>query len=206
MTTSNEVPGFRPSTHGLHFANRFDPGPTVRLGPIDTRWLGGVGDAANGLCGGMAWYVRERFEAGAPIPVDTQAPANGSPLFQALVRRQVQSLDWLRAPLAFWWIAAFDGDRMARRTREHEIPRIRATIDRGRLAMIGLVRHRGRNPFSLSADHQVVGYGYAIDGTRVTIRVYDPNHPGLDTVEVVVEPAGITQSTGETLFGLVSLA
>ena len=69
MTPVSLVPGFLPSTHGLHFANRFAPGPTVRLGPFDTRWIGGLGDASAGLCGGMAWYVRERFAAGLPIVI-----------------------------------------------------------------------------------------------------------------------------------------
>src|SRR5258705_13983917 len=78
---SNAVPGFLPSTHGLRFANRFPPGPTLRLGPIDPRWIG-VGDAAAGLCGGMSWFVRERFEAGRPGPLDSVAPAKGWPLFR----------------------------------------------------------------------------------------------------------------------------
>jgi hypothetical protein len=106
MTESKVVPGFLPSTHGLHFANRFPSGPTLRLGPLDPRWIG-IGDAASGLCGGMAWYVRESFVAGQAIPPETNAPANGSPLFQALVRRQVKSLEWFRTPLGFWWIGAF---------------------------------------------------------------------------------------------------
>lgn len=44
----HRVSGFLPSTHGLHFANRFAPGPTIGLGPFDTRWLGGLGDASVG--------------------------------------------------------------------------------------------------------------------------------------------------------------
>ena len=65
MPNSNAVPGFLPSVHGLHFSNRFPPGPTVRLGFIDPRWVG-VGNADAGLCGGMSWFVRERFETGLP--------------------------------------------------------------------------------------------------------------------------------------------
>jgi hypothetical protein len=205
MTSSRVISGFLPSTNGLHFRNQFEAGPTVRLGPFDTRWFGGVGDAKNGLCGGMAWYVRERFEAGLPIPPDRTAPVNGTPLFQALVRRQVQSLEWGRVPIGFWRIGVFGPDRTASRSREREVPRIRSIIDRGRLAMVGLVRHQGVNPFSLSASHQVIGYGYAIDGDVVTLRVYDPNHPNVDTVAVVVGPATISQTTGEPLFGVLSL-
>ena len=73
MVESNAVPGFLPSVHGLHFGNRFPPGPTLTLGPIDPRWVG-IGDASAGLCGGMSWLVRERFEAGLPIPTTTEPP------------------------------------------------------------------------------------------------------------------------------------
>ena len=59
------VPGFLPSVYGLRFANSFPPGPTVRFGPFDTRILG-FGDAASGLCGGMALTARDLFEARVP--------------------------------------------------------------------------------------------------------------------------------------------
>jgi hypothetical protein len=206
MTVSNVVNGFLPSTHGLRFANRFPTGPTVRIGPIALPRPFGVGDAANGLCGGMAWLVRERFEAGQPVPADTSPPANGSPLFNALVRRQVLSLEWTRTPLAFWWMTAFGGpERTARRSRETEWPKIRRRIDSGRLAMVGLVRHRGANPLNLSKSHQVLAYGYTVDGAVITLRIYDPNWPLRDDVRVTLEPSAIRQSTGELLFGVLSL-
>ena len=178
MVESNAVPGFLPSTNGLHFANRFPPGPTIRLGPLDPRWIG-IGDASAGLCGGMAWYVRERFEAGLPIPSDTVAPANGSPLFQSLVRRQVQSLDWLRVPLRFWWMGARGPEHAARRSRETEWPRIGADIDAGRLSMVGLVRHTGLNPLRLRQSHQVAGLrlrgrGRAIDTPNLRPKLARP--------------------------------
>jgi hypothetical protein len=179
MTTSNAVPGFLPSTHGFRFANRFSPGPTLRFGPIDPRWIG-IGDASAGLCGGMSWLIRERFESGLPIPTDREAPTNGSPLFRALVRRQVLSLDWLRVPLRFWWMGAISPARAARRSLEVEWPRIRADIDAGRLAMVGLVRHTGLNPFSLTQSHQVLAYAYDVDGDAITLRIYDPNFPERD--------------------------
>lgn len=204
MGTSNAVAGFLPSRHGLHFANRFPPGPTVRLGFIDPRRIG-IGDASSGLCGGMSWYVRERFMADQAVPLDTEPPANGSPLFRALVRLQVKSLEWLRTPLGFWWIGAFGPERVARRSRQREWPRIRATIDAGRLAQVGLVRHKGLNPFNLTTSHQVVGYGYAIEGETIRLNLYDPNWPDHDDVAVVIEPGLIRQSTGEPLHGVLAL-
>ena len=204
MAASNAVPGFLPSTHGLHFANRFPPGPTVRFGIVDPRRIG-IGDASKGLCGGMSWYVRDRFHAGQPAPQDTEPPANGSPLFRSLVRLQVKSLEWLRTPLGFWLMGARSADRIARRSRDREWPRIRAAIDRGRLAQVGLVRHKGLNPFNLTKSHQVVAYGYTIEGETVRLRIYDPNWPNRDDVDVIIEPNLIRQSTGEALNGILAL-
>lgn len=204
MGTSNVVAGFLPSLHGLHFANRFPPGPTLRFGLIDPRRIG-IGDASKGLCGGMSWYVRQRFEAAQPIPSDREPPANGSPLFRSLVRLQIKSLEWLRTPLGFWLIGAFGRDRIARRSREREWPRIRARIDAGRLAQVGLVRHKGLNPFNLTQSHQVVGYGYTIEGDTTQLNVYDPNWPDRDNVAVIIQPGLIRQSTGEPLNGILAL-
>jgi len=215
MVWSAVIEGFLPSTRGLRFANRFPPGPTVRLGPLDSRWLG-IGDASAGLCGGMSWFVRERFEAGLPTPPDLEPPANGSLLFRALVRRQVLSLDWLRLPVRIWLMAAMGAERARRTTLDREWPRIRADIDAGRPAMIALVRQAEANPFALTMNHQVLGYGYLADTDVVRIRIYDPNWPGRDDVEIELA-AGDTavgraaadgavagrQSTGEPLIGFL---
>jgi hypothetical protein len=153
----------------------------------------------------MSWYVRDRFVASQPVPPDTEPPANGSPFFRALVRLQVKSLEWLRTPFGFWVMGAFGLDRIARRSREREWPRIRATIDAGRLAQVGLVRHKALNPFNLTKSHQVVAYGYTIDRETIWLRLYDPNWPDRDDVDVVIEPGSIRQSTGEPLNGILAL-
>jgi hypothetical protein len=207
--TDQLVPGFLPSRSGLHFANRFPPGPTVRFGPVDPRVIG-VGDASAGLCGGMCFTVRDLFEAGVAVPDDRQPPHNGTPRFRALVRRQIESLDWLRLPVRFWlrsaFGASFGGDR-ARAAFEREWPRIRREIDEGRLAMLGLIREAGVNPVGLTANHQVIAYGYAEDGRGVSLRLYDPNWPDNDDVTVTIRldpafrPIGLEQSTGEPLLG-----
>ena len=207
--SENAVPDFLPTRNGLHFANRYPPGPTVRVGPLDPRWVG-VGDAKDGLCGGMVFTVRDLFEAGIAVPPDREPPANGSPRFKSIVRRQVQSLDWMRLPFRFWLRSAlgasFGGDR-ARATYESEWPKVRREIDEGRLAMIGLVRVGGWNPFRLTGNHQVMAYGYAEDGRGVTLRIYDPNWPDRDDVTVMLHldpalrPTHLEQSTGEPVLG-----
>jgi hypothetical protein len=207
--SENAVPDFLPTRNGFHFANRFPPGPTIRVGPLDPRWIG-VGDAKDGLCGGMAFTVRDLFEAGVAAPPDREPPANGSPRFKSIVRRQVQSLDWMRLPFRFWLRSAlgasFGGDR-ARATYEREWPKVRREIDEGRLAMIGLVRVGGWNPFRLTGNHQVMAFGYAEDGRGVTLRIYDPNWPDRDDVSVTLHldpalrPTHLEQSTGEPVLG-----
>jgi hypothetical protein len=206
MTDEIVVPGFVPSVNGLHFSNRWEPGPTVRLGVLDPRLIG-VGDARDGLCGGMCWYVRERFEAGHPIAEDRVAPANGSPLFRSIVRRQILSLRWFTVPWRFWRAASMPVEALARRTLDVEWPRIRASLDASRLAQIGLIRHHGRSPFELARDHQVLAYGYAVDpgNGSITLRVYDPNWPDRDDVTVTLSRDGHSQSTGEPLLGVIAL-
>jgi len=200
--SSNAVPGFLPSQDGLHFANRFESGPTVRLGFLDPRIIG-VGDASAGLCGGMCWFVRERFESGVHIPGDRVAPANGSPLFQAIVRRQVMSLDWMRGPLHFWFSAMGGAQRAAKNTIETEWPKAKKAIDAGHLPMLGLIRHAGPNPFALDQDHQVLAYAYTIDDTTstTTIRLYDPNWPDRDDITITIDAFGLRQNSGERLLG-----
>jgi hypothetical protein len=206
---TSTVLDFRPSRHGLHFANRFAPGPTVTLGLLDIRWFG-VGDAAAGLCGGMACTVRDLFEAHVDPPPDTEPPVNGSPRFKALVRRQVESLDWLRVPLRFYDLGAFRpfGRRRSAAdvTLTDEWPKIRTEIDAGRLAIVGLIRAESANPFKLSADHQVVAYGYRAEPGSIVLRLYDPNWPDRDDVEARLflaegQPLRLESSTGEPLLG-----
>jgi hypothetical protein len=132
-------------------------------------------------------------------------PANRSPLFKNIVRFQVESLDLLRTPLHFWRAAALGPDGLARRAREVEWPRIRADIDAGALAMVGLVREVSRNPFELTKNHQVAGWAYEIDGETITLRLYEPNWPNRDDVTVTIDGGQLRQSTGEPLFGIIRL-
>ncbi len=219
--TSGAVPGFLPSVHGFRFPNRWPPGPTVTFGPFDPRIVG-IGDASTGLCGGMVSTVRDLFEARMSPPADGQPPANGSPRFRSIVRRQVESLDWLRTPLRFLDLQALRPDPPSRVSSilrraparlvaiRDEWPRIRADIDAGRAPIVGLIRVASSSPWDLTHNHQVLAYGYDDDADGIRIRIYDPNHPARDDVElrVSLEPGDLgadairlAQSTGEPLLG-----
>jgi hypothetical protein len=84
-TASVRVPGFLPSTSGLHFDNDFPHVPNLKI-----TLPGGsaipIGDAAHGLCGGMVYTVRDLFEAGISPPRTTNPPSDG-PVFRYLANR-----------------------------------------------------------------------------------------------------------------------
>ncbi len=203
------VEGFLPSVHGFHFANAWPHGPTVRFGPFDPRIVG-VGDAADGLCGGMVYATADLFLAGVPVPADREPFPNGSPRFKAIVRRQVESLAWLTVPVRYWLRSAvggrFGGDR-ARSTVDHEWPIAKRQLDAGHLVLIGLIRVSSVDPRALTLNHQVMAFGYAEDGRGVTLNLYDPNWPDRDDVTITIHldpafrPTGMSQSTGEPLLG-----
>ena len=206
---SNAVPGFLPSRNGFRFANRWPPGParTRQLGLVSL----GIGDVGRGLCGGMAFAARDRFERGESGPPDEAPPPPGSALFTEIVDRQFDSFGRLfDVPLRFVVAALGNDRRRGHETARDAWPAIRADIDAGRPAMVGLVRRPGLYALARDFGHQVVAHRYDATPARVAIGVYDPNHPGDDSVEVGFERApdgglSLSQSTGEPLLGLLHL-
>ena len=87
--TTRLVPGFLPSTSGFAFPNTFPHVPVRRIG-IPGVVSVPIGDASNGLCGGMAFAARDYFEAELPPPADTEPPSAGV-LFDYLVGRLFDS-------------------------------------------------------------------------------------------------------------------
>src|SRR5450759_2649100 len=98
---SVRVPGFEPAINGFHFANAFSHSPlrTFKLGDIATL---DVGDAANGLCGGMSFSTADLHRAGLRPPSDPTPPAPGTPAYRYIVDRQIASFDDGRVPLRFY--------------------------------------------------------------------------------------------------------
>jgi len=202
--TSVRVPGFTPRTAGLHFANAF-PHTAIkefRLGRIATLT---IGDAANGLCGGMSFTVADLHRAGIGPPPDTSPPAAGDPRYAAIVARQIDSFADGLVPLRFYslmrpsrpdrepawapWLGRLGIDRHSRTyvMVHEEWPKVRADLDAGRLALVGLVRAVDRDPLALGRNHQVAAYGYDLEGTALSIRIYDPNWPDTDDVTLSLD-------------------
>lgn len=207
---SNAVPGFLPSRHGFRFANRWPSNPARRfgLGPLSIP----IGDTGRGLCGGMAFAARDRFQRGEDAPPDIAPPGPGARLFKEIVDRQFDSFGRLFVvPLRFWLSSAGSQAGRDRETVRDAWPAIKAAIDDGEPPMVGLVRLAGWNPLALGLGHQVVAFRYDESATNVEIGIYDPNHPGRDDVVLTLQrdtaavAYAMRQSTGEPLIGLLAL-
>lgn len=185
---------FQPSRDGFAFPNSWPSAPGVSVqtpvGPI------GIGNAARGLCGGMVFAALDYWHDQSSPP--RAQPAPGAELYKFIVRRLIQS--W-RIPAGvaryYRWMQLPDGDaRLAirgrtvttrgvrRRTIEQEWPKVRALLDEGMPAALGVVTMASANPALLGNNHQVLAYGYDLTGTQVSLRVYDPNSGPDDSVHI----------------------
>ena len=182
---------FRPSVNGFGFANRWPHVPPLRLrvgGPVPVELA--IGDAANGLCGGMAFGVLDLWFAHVPTPPATDPPVEGSPAFRYLVRRQLDSFELGLGPARFYLLGA-PWRSVASRSAEvlrRELPRIRRDLADGRPVAIGLVHAVSANPATLIQDHQVVAHAIEAgpEPGSLSLQIYDPNLPRDDSVRLTI--------------------
>jgi hypothetical protein len=206
---SGSFTGFSPSTSGFQFPNSFPHVPVRHIGIPGVVSIP-IGDASNGLCGGMVFAARDYFEAGRTPPADATPPGEG-PLFDYLVERLFDSfcLPWgpgryleLMSPLLP------DGETFMSRLgvgphgRSWQMvndgwPNVRGDIDCGHPSPLGLVTLKSSDPFDLKEDHQVLVFGYELDGNWVILHLYDPNQPGRDDVTLRLDTSDPTH--GQTL-------
>jgi hypothetical protein len=184
-------PGFQASLNGFAFANSWPHVPPLRLrigGPVPLELA--IGDAANGLCGGMALAALDLWFAGITPPADEARPADGTPRFQYIVERQLASFELGLGPARFYLLGAPWRSPVSRSVEvlRRELPRIRQALAAGRPVPLGLVHAISANPASLIQDHQVVAHGIE-SGPRpglLALRIYDPNLPGDDAVRLTI--------------------
>ena len=185
MALAGSVPSFTPTVNGFHFTNSFPPDPTIRLdlGPIGTV---GLGDASQGVCGGMAFSVRDYFEAHRPVPEDVTPPAGGTALYDYIAARLIDSFNlpsgvlqygqWMLMPSADVNLVVSSRPGTFSRTVSSSWPSVRADIDSGHPSPLGLVTVHTADLTQIGKCHQVLAYAYAVDDARtVTLSVYDPN-------------------------------
>jgi hypothetical protein len=185
---------FLPSRDAFAFPNSWPSAPGVSVHtPVGTI---GIGNAARGLCGGMAFAALDYWHSQASPP--RTRPDPGTSQYKFIVRRLVDS--WhIPAGVAkyYAWMCLPDADTtvrisgrtatvrgVRRRTVEGEWPKVRVCIDAGQPAALGVVTVASSNPLLLGHNHQVLAYGYDTTRTQVSLDVYDPNSGPDDCVRI----------------------
>ncbi|MDP9380198.1 MAG: hypothetical protein M3Q29_08610 [Chloroflexota bacterium] len=191
------VPGFLPSSRGFSFNNSW---PSVPLRIIDFGLVQvPIGDASNGLCGGMAFAIRDMFQAGV-LPPPTR-PNSSDPLFTFIVDRLFDSFNLPGGPARYYYLmnpSLPDHETWMSRAGlaphgrawimiKEEWPKIKADLDAGRLCPLGLIQVKSADPLEMGKNHQVLAYGYNLNGTYLTMRIYDPNFPRDDAVTLSLD-------------------
>ena len=155
----------------------------------------------------MSFAVRDLFEAGLRPPIDPAPPPKGDARLDYLIDRQIESFANGVTPLRFfklmdparparepWWAELLGRVGIDKHSRTWvmvnvEWPAIRADLDAGSLATVGLVKVVSLDPNQLGRNHQVVAWGYDLDGTIVTLHICDPNFAGADDVTLAFDTA-----------------
>lgn len=198
--------GFLPSEHGFAFTNSWPSAPAIeiptRLGTL------AIGNASRGLCGGMVFAALDYWHAGIRPPAEQPEP--GSPLYRYVVRRLIESWHLPGGAARYYqWMNLPDGNTpvyvrgrhvhtrrgVSWRTIAAGWPGIRASLDRGVPVPLGLVTVASANPLQLGHNHQALAFGYALSGSQVTLRVYDPNSGRRDDIAIsfdVSDPGHVT--------------
>jgi hypothetical protein len=193
-----QIPDFLPSSRGFRFANTWAHMPMFSINIAGLSLP--IGDAANGLCGGMSFTMADAYHARLPKFADATNPGAGHGKYEYIVGRQIDSFAGIAVPLRFYdlmrtsrpereppWAGPLSWLGVDRHSRSYvmvhdEWPRVRKELDAGRPALLGLVRTISDDVRMLGHNHQVMAYGYDVNGNRVSIRICDPNWPEDDGV------------------------
>jgi len=187
---SVRVPEFLPSRNGFQFTNSWPSEPNYTLDLLGQQVT--LGNASMGLCGGMAYTVNDLYQTRLLPPAATTNPAEGTPLFNYIVARLTNSFDPADVTHYLSWIQMSDGDDffghgLAWHEITEEWPLIMQDLNSGVPAALGLVA--GQQPpvlgflsgiSNLGSCHQVLAWGYDLNGSDLTIHVYDPDYLGDD--------------------------
>lgn len=77
---------------------------------------------------------------------------------------------------------------------------------RGQLAVLGLVKVKSDKPEGLGNNRQVLAYGYDLDGTDLTLHLYDPSYADNDNVTMHLNvadahaPVSLSYDTSDTVY------
>ena len=85
-------------------------------------------------------------------------------------------------------------------TVRDEWPKVRADIDAGHPSPLGLIKVKSTDPRQLKQDHQVLAYGYDLDGGNPEAPALRPEQPGRDDVTMSLSLADPSRPTAITLW------
>lgn len=173
---------FLPSRHGFAFRNTFTGTPLPDSLDRLARSLGFAATIPDryGLCGGMSLAAADLYLSKQPAPDALTPPSKGTPLYDYLYQRQLDSYgrNWALVSRVLAWMALPD-DTLAQRSKA-ELELAAAALDRGELVPLCMVLVAvGQTPWD---NHQVLAYAHDSGPDSRTFRVYDPNHPHDDGV------------------------
>ena len=187
---------FRPSVHGFKFTNFFTLPPAI-TSPLSRLGIA-VGSGAYGLCGGMSFLAADFHSFGMAVPTTSTVPPIGSPIYNKLLKRQLDSLklttiglDFGAPALKFWeWMGLPDTGRgsVAQKTAL-EVATINRILRSSRFAVFGLVLVNRSG--SLTENHQILAYCLTQrTPLNFVYKIYDPNHPLRNDITIEVQIVG----------------
>lgn len=192
-----EREAFLPSKHGWKFDNDWPHQPDII---VELPLVGkvGIGDAANGLCGGMVYSALDYYLAGRPVPELTSPPASESATFKHIYRRLFDSFDIPWTAVKYYAWMGCPSDEALGHSTYLEAVRLMTLIETHPVPL-GMIRHYTKNPFRLGENHQILAYRLVPkgDGTTIHIGVYDPNYSMRDDIELVFDAKKLTLEHSE---------
>jgi hypothetical protein len=189
------VHGFLPSRSAPLFHN--GPWPSGLDLQISVAGLPSVSVdvTAMGLCGGMAFLARDVYEAATPQLRGTDSRSIPLGLGRYILSRLLDSFlgpgvipYWLHASRELDYGTWFWGQGLYAETID-AASQVMRHIDAGALVPIGVVLAQSPWPWDVFQNHVELVYGYDLDGTRLTLHVYDSNVEGSDQVTISLDVA-----------------
>lgn len=162
---------FDAALYAFKFSNSF-AAPIPLLGQ---RW---------GFCGGMSAGALYRARLQQLAPADTNTPAQGSPLYNELMNRQIKTLGGRVVPRMLEFQTApdhpsdFKPHTVGYHTKANWGTRLKPVLRRGRTIVVLILASATDSP---AKNHQVLGTGYRYFGDTqdLILNVYDPNLQGM---------------------------
>lgn len=190
------MPGafFLPSEHGARFGNHQVVGAPITLGPVR------VGSVPGGLCGGMVLDSLHAWRHGLR-PAELRATD-----LQRVFAAQLRSFELRRAPLLYLRLQRPGAGRLRHAVTERAITVITRSLLAGEPVPVALVCRLSGNPADVISHHVVLAYALLDStGESAEYAVYDPNHPGDDSVRLRLSPRGCRHSRGRRVYAAFAL-